>query len=186
MTTQVFNPLGFYCPPNGATPDYIIYHDFKSWLSYGLLSCWLSVDPDDPNANCNFPAPWTREDVHELRGYFLDLVETVIARLWKGRAEAGDGYLDNISQSVCVGERDEDGTLLGHSDEVLLTWYVRLDNDSMMFELSCTGADPECIWLAYEAVADRQKVLAVLREARATIDDKSWTVLEELAGEVQA
>jgi hypothetical protein len=53
MKEQVFNPMSFWCAPNQATPDYIIYDDFRSWVAYGLLTCWLSHDADDPNADCN-------------------------------------------------------------------------------------------------------------------------------------
>lgn len=175
---QTYNPLGFYCPPNGATPDYITYHDFRSWLAYGLLTCWLSHTSDDPNADCNFSRPWTVEDVDELRGHFLDLVETVIVALWKGDYGPGDGEIDGDWQSVCVHPEDDESG----QNETMLTWYIRLDDDAMMFELCCTGADSTAIWLGYDAIADRKKVLAALTEARATVSDsKLYDKLVELA-----
>ena len=44
--------------------------------------------------------PVTREDVQELRSYFLDIVETVIVTLWKGEYKPGDGSIDGDWQSV--------------------------------------------------------------------------------------
>ena len=168
MTLQISNLMKFYCAPNCATPDYITYHDFRSWIAYGLLTCWLGTDSDDPNAECFMSRPFTREDVQELRGYFLDLVETVIVALWKGQYKPGDGSIDGDWQSVVIGKSDENPD----EEETFLTWYVRLDDDAMMFELACTGADSIAIWLGYDAIADRQKVLTVLTEARKTVADE--------------
>jgi len=158
MPEVIANPLGFWCAPNQATPDYVIYDDFRSWLAYGLMECWLGTNTDDPNSEVNMARPVTREDVTELRGYFLDLVETCIVSLWKEQYKPGDGSIDGDWQHLNIGTNDQ--------DETMLTWYVRLDKDSMMFELDCTGSDAVCIWLSYEAIQDRQKVLAVLTEAR--------------------
>lgn len=181
MPTQVSNPMKFYCAPNQATPDYIIYEDFRSWVAYGLLACWLGTDADDPNADCYFARPFTREDVQELRGYFLDLVETVIVALWKGQHRPGDGCIDGDWQSAVIGNSDENPG----EKETFLAWYVRLDEECMMFELDCTGCDPVAIWLSYDAIADRQNVLKVLTEARKTVADEGeqsevWRRLVEL------
>ena len=181
MPSQMFNPLHFWCAPNQATPDYIIYHDFHSWLAYGLRTCWLGSDADDPNADCYMARPITRGDVQELRAYFLDLVETVIVTLWKGQYRPGDGSIDGDWQSLVIANSDENPG----EEETFLTWYVRLDDDAMLFELSCTGADSIAIWLGYDAIADRTKVLKVLAEARKALDavgDQSavWPKLVEL------
>lgn len=182
MPKQVYNPLKFYCPPNGATPDYIVYHDFKSWVAYGLLACWLSHDADDPNADCSFDRPVTKDDVQELRRIFLDLLETTIVALWTGENNPGDGEIDQRNPQHVFIDTDESG-------EGMLSWYVRLDGPSddedesdasMMFELACQGEDSHCIWLAYDAIEDRAEVLKVLREARETIGDKVWDELEKL------
>lgn len=168
MTTQVRNPLKFWCAPNQATPDYVIYDDFRQFIAYGLMCCWCSHDPNDPNADANFDRPLTVEDVKELRGYFLDLVETVITSLWKQQYSPGDGDIDGDWQHLIIGDE-------------MMTWYIRLDDDAMMFSLDCTGADSENIWLGYKGIEDRAEVLKVLTEARQTIDDVVW---QDLINEV--
>lgn len=181
MTEQVFNPLRFRCAPNQATPDYVIYDDFRSWIAYGLLTCWLGSDADDPNSECYMARPVTREDVQELRHYFLNLVETVVVTLWKGEYKPRDGCIDGDWQSLVIGNGDENPG----EDETLLTWYVRLDDEAMMFELDCTGSDLIAIWLSYDAIADRRNVLKVLFEARRTLastgdHSEVWPKLIEL------
>lgn len=181
MPAQVFNPMKFWCAPNQATPDYVIYHDFRSWIAYGLLICWLGSDADDPDADCYMARPFTREDVQELRHYFLNLVETAIVTLWKGQYRPGDGSVDGDWQSVVVGNGDQK---FGE-EETFLTWYIRLDEDAMMFDLISSGADSTAIWLSYDAIADRQNVLKVLTEARKFIADAGeqgevWAKLIEM------
>jgi len=183
VVVQIANPMRFWCAPNQATPDYVIYHDLRSWVGYGLLTCWLGTDADDPNSDCFMARPFTREDVQELRSHFLDLVETVVVALWKGQFRPGDGYIDGDWQTLIIGNNDE------HPDEevTFLTWYVRLDDDAMMFDLECTGADSIAIWLSYEAIADRAAVLKVLTEARKTLapigdQGEVWSKLVELVG----
>ena len=183
MPAQIFNPMSFWCAPNQATPDYVTSDDFRSWIAYGLLACWPGSDADDPNADCHMARPVLREDVRELRAYFLDLVETVVVTLWKGQYRPGDGSIDGDWQSLVVGNGDENPG----EEETFLTWYVRLDDDAMMFDLQCTGADGNAIWLSYDAIADRKTVLQVLAEARKTLDAvgtqaEVWPALVELVG----
>jgi len=182
MPEQVFNPMSFWCAPNQATPDCIIYDDFRSWVAYGLLTCWLSHDADDPNADSNMARPVSRDDVQELRDYFLNLVETVIVALWKDQYKPGDGSIDGDWQSLVIGNSEENPG----EDETILTWYVRLDDDSMMFDLHCSEADGTAIWLSYDAIADRRNVFKVLADARKTVADDGeqsqvWLPLVELA-----
>lgn len=168
--TQVYNPLRFHCAPNQATPDYIVYDDFRMLVAYGLICCWLSADPDDCNRDCSFSRPVDHEDVQELRRQFLDLLDTIIVALWQGDYEPGHGWIDGDYQYTYIGAED---------DPTLLSWQVRLDDDSTMLCLQCTGADDECIWLSYEGIADRQNVLQVLREAReVTGTGTVWDTLE--------
>lgn len=179
--TQTFNPLRFHCAPNQATPDYIIYDDFRSFVAYGLMVCWLSHTADDPNADCNMARPVTRDDVEELRKYFLDLLETVVVALWKEQYKPGDGDIDGNWQSVIIAKNgDESG-----QDETMLTWYVSLRDDAIMLEMSCTGSDPSTIWLSYDALKDRQNVLKVIADASATVPShKLWDDLIEEAAKV--
>lgn len=171
MPEQVYNPLGFHCAPNQATPDYIAYSDLRQFVAYGFISCWLSADSEDPNRDCAFARPVTREDVDELRGYFLDLVETVILSLWKGDYSPGDGEIDGDWEHLYIGNED---------DQVdSLVWDIRLDKDAMMFSLHGYG-DAESIWLKYDAIEDKENVLKVLTEARQTISDNTvWNKLVE-------
>lgn len=176
MQTQTYNPLKYWSAPNQSTPDYVTCYNFRDFVAYGLLECWLSHDPNDPNADCNMARPVDREDVKELRGYFLDVLETAIAALWKEQYKPGDGSIDGDWETLIVGNSDENPG----EEETFLAWYVRLDDDAIMLELSCSGADSTAIWLSYEAIEDRQNVLKVLTEARKTIDDVVWKDLQDL------
>lgn len=184
MTPQVRNPLGFYCSPNGSTPDYIVYHDFKSWLAYGMIVCWLSHTADDPNGDCHFARPYTREDVAELRHYFLSTVETVIVALWRKQCRLGDGDIQGDYKTLSV-ELDEEEDPKQLTQPTFLQWGVRLDDDSIMFDLTCSRSDPIAIWLSYEGIKDRNAVLAAITEARATLQIKYhkevWRPLYRLA-----
>jgi hypothetical protein len=159
----------------------VIYDEFWSWIAYGLLTCWLGTDADDPNADCFMARPITREDVQELRHYFLNLVETVIVAIWKGQYKPGDGDIEGDWQSVVIGNSDENPD----EQETFLTWFVRLDDDCLMFDLQCTVADSIAIWLSYDAISDRAEVLKVLCEARGTLapvgnQGEVWPKLVEL------
>lgn len=100
-TEQVPNPLNFHCASNQATPDYIIYDDFRSFVAYGLWVCWLG-DDNDPNADCYFARPITKQDVKELRGYFLDILESVLMALLQKKVEPGYGEVDGDWPSLHI------------------------------------------------------------------------------------
>jgi hypothetical protein len=167
---QTSNPLGFYCAPNHSTPDYVTYDDFAQFVAYGLMSCWLSHDANDPNADCNMARPVTVGDVADLRTNFLDALEEAIIDLWREDKIPGEGILDQRTDTVVIGLNDEEND--GHED-TLLRWYVRLDHDAIMMELDCTDADPECIWLGYEGIEDRKNVLKVLQNARKVVGQRN-------------
>lgn len=179
MQVQVFNPLKFLSASNQATPDYVAYDDFRMFVAYGLMCCWCSDDPEDPNDYSNISRPITRDDVKELRGYFLDLVETVVTSLWKGQCSPGDGEIDGDWQHLIIGHE-------------MITWRVRMNKDAMMFSIDCNSAESENIWLrfiylAYKGIEDRAEVLKVLTEARATIDDEVWPdLVTEVAAQTPA
>ena len=176
---QIYNPLGFTCAPNQSTPDYIAYDDFRQWLAYGLIVCWLSHDRNDPDADCAMGRPVTRDDVQEMRRVFLDLVETVTAAIWRGDYGPGDGEIDGDYQHVYIGPDGDDSG----SDLCVLTWRPRLDADSIMMEMECSGGDSTVIWLNYAGIEDRAHVAAVLTEARrATATGEIWDKLAALVG----
>ncbi len=161
--------MGFYCPPNGSTPDYIVYHDFESWLAYGMVMCWLSHDPSDPNADSNMSRPVTRGDVEDLRDLFLNVVEFVVEALWTKEYEPGHGDIDGDQVYVTIAKEGENGDSYDH-DATHITWRVRLDDDSAMFVMDISGSDDHAIWLAYDSLDDRLKVLEALQKARATMN----------------
>lgn len=175
QTKQVFNPLGFYCAPNSATPDYIVYDDFRMFVAYGLMCCWPSHDLNHPDADCNMARPVTRDDVKELRGYFLDLLETSIIALWKRDHGPGDGDVDADTNSLIIGNEEL------NQEETFIDWRVCFQDDSIMYTMGCTGCDDEAIWLGYKGIQNRENVLRVLTDANQSIDSEVWPVLVEEA-----
>lgn len=171
MPEQTYNPLGSWCAPNATDPSYAICHDFRQFVAYGLVQCWLSRDPADPNADCYFPRPWGRDDVAKLRGYFLNLMQTVARALWRGDYQPGDRWIEGEPQTVCVGTDDQ--------DEVHLTWYVCLQDDAVMLSLNCDGADDVDVWLSYEAFVNRKVVVETLTKAHELCGGETWDSLLE-------
>lgn len=179
-TEQVFNPLGFYCASNSATPDYIVYDNFRMFVAYGLMCCWPSADPDDCNRDCNMVRPFTLNDVKELRKVFLDALQLSIVALWQGEIEPGDGgFDDNIigrfsyNKWVYIDvENAEDA-----DNTTSLTWDVYLNDNDIMMQLNCTGNDDEAIWLSYKGIEDRANVVKVLTDACRSIDEEVWPEL---------
>lgn len=161
-----YNPMGFTCAPNQATPDYVSYSDFYQFVAYGFVTCWLGTDSGDPNSDCAFQRPVTHEDVNELREHFLDTLETVIGGLWNEDLERGSGYVDGEYQSVIFSTDD--------SADEMIQWIARLDDESIMLEMVCPDGDSTCIWLDYEALDDRRKVLEVLETANRLVGTKVW------------
>lgn len=174
---QTANPLNYRCAPNAATPEYVPSWNFPRWLAYGMKVCWLGSTSGDVNADCNFPRPVCEDDVAELRDIFLDLVETVVVALWKKDYEPGHGDVDGDFRSLILSAEDD-------SEEVeIISWYVRLDKDVMMFSMSCTEGSSIDIWLDYDAIDDREEVVAALEAARKTIGfGEVWDKLLEEAG----
>jgi hypothetical protein len=165
---HVRNPMGFHIQPNQATPNYTIYEDFRSWLAYGLMSCWFGNEAD-PNAHCNMARPVTTEDVCELREFFIETVEAVISDLWDGDIAPGSGVVERLQNSDRTLVIGKEGDHIGDND-TLIRWSARLDDDSIMFEMEVF--DETAIWLSYDALKDRENVLKVLTEARQYVNDK--------------
>lgn len=161
-------------PSNDAS--YVTETNFRDFVAWGMGECWLSHDPDDCNADANMARPITTSDVRELRGYFLDALETIIAALWEGDYEPGEGWIDGSFNSLIIGNEEEG------DDETFIQWGVRLDKDVIMMELSVSGSDGQAIWLSYDAITDRKNVLKVLKEAnKYTFNNKVYNKLKELA-----
>lgn len=169
MKTQTANPLRYTCAPNYAGPDYIAYRDFRGFVAYGLMRCWLGTDANDPNSECYFSRPITREDVQELREMFLDCLESIICHIWKGDLKPGQGDLQSFDFATMIVAKDEND-----NNETFFQWYPRLNDDAIMMELS---GEAMTIWLSYEALEDRENVIKVLQEARATVSGEVWDKL---------
>jgi hypothetical protein len=166
------------CPMGrpGNDASYVTETNFRDFVAFGLMKSWLGSGPDSPNEDVNMVRPITTEDVTDLRGYFLNLLETVIVCLWRGDLTPGSGYTEEDPECLIVGDDDEDDG----DDYTIIEWGCRLDKDAIMLELTATGCDPEAIWLSYDAIADRQNVVKVLTEARQFVSDKDvWDKLVE-------
>lgn len=168
---QVCNPMGFTCPSN-YPEHYVAKRDVRSFVSYCLHRCWLGTDPRDPNADCYFVRPVTREDVRDLRQIFLEVFSDVLCDLWDGSAGPGDGELDVSSEqrlSIDIPDAKEND-----QDPGLLGWDVSLgdEEEGICFTLWCADGEDCAVSLDYSAVSDHQQVLAVLREAYATVGQK--------------
>lgn len=151
----------------GGNASLVVETNFREFVASGLASCWLSGDPDDVNANCSFVRPLTADDVIELRGYFLDTLETLIVGLWKRVWTPGMGWVDSDTQQTLTIDTDDGESF----DSDLAQWSVRLDKDAIMMELGVSGTDPDILWLDYRAIKCRKKVVEVLREARQYVTD---------------
>ena len=67
------NPLGYWCPPNGATPEYVPARGVEAFIAYGLLVSW--IDPE--RTVCKV----TPQDVCDLREGFLNCLEDAVRHI---------------------------------------------------------------------------------------------------------
>lgn len=174
---EVMWPMGR--PSNDAS--YVTETDFRDFVAWGMGECWLSHDPDDCNADASMARPITTSDVKELRGYFLDALETIIAALWEKDYEPGEGWIDGSFNSLIIGPELAEDEESNGNDDTFIQWGVRLDKDAMMMELSVSGSDGTAIWLSYDALTDRKSVLNVLKEANKITGGKVYDKLKKLA-----
>lgn len=166
---QVYNPLGYNCRPNEASPNYVAYDDFRLLTGYGLIVSWFSHTPDDPNGDCNFTRPVTRQDVLELRRIFLKVLSDTVYYLWKDILEPGEGDLDlPHDPRMFIGLPDD---ARNGDDDVTIEWCVSLRDDAICLSMRilCPTDDDQAIWLSYAALEKRWYVLATLREAYTTV-----------------
>lgn len=172
MTTTAIerNPMGFYCPPNGAAADVISETDFERFIAYGMCVCWLHDERYLPNDWQTF----TPEVIQEIRDNFLNIVEGTLQFLWLGEFEVGqenfdsDMFGDGCETIVSDHEDEEQSTR-----EFLIRWMpFRIDDDCIIFDMD--GAilkgegmwgDPNTLFLDMEAVQDKQLVRDTLRKA---------------------
>ena len=165
------NPLGYYCAPNGATPDYVASYNIRDFLAYGFICCYDCVTPD------NFTM-WNlvqADDVKWLRENFLRVVEKLILNLYGGTVEIPTKEDDfdpgQWSESLFIGDDDENDP---DGEQFMFDWTpgpvhedaIALVLRSTLTKGEGTGGDDEVIWLAHEALQDRAAVKAAIEEAR--------------------
>ena len=156
------NPGGYWCPPNGATPEYIPAQDIGEFIAYGLLVCW--IDPE--HTVCKV----TPGNVCDLREGFLNCLEDAV-RFWRDQEVGRDTGCDPAQPTVSFDLPDGESCETG--------WcFERVDNDALLFVMFWTGADDLAIWLAREAIEGKeQEALAALQAARRLLDGKQARLL---------
>lgn len=177
MPVATRNPMNFRSC--GSCPDYIAYPYFDGFVAYGMMECWPS-HTNDLNQDWEHPIKLDTDHVTELRGNFLDLLESTITGLWAGELEEGQGALDTHLSCDKTTHID---------DETYFDWYVTLQDDAIMFQLMLLGDKPQDVatfWLDYTAIEHRPTVVKVLKEAFAIIGKDTWAKLEALATEQPA
>ena len=168
------NPLNFRCAPNEATPDYVAYENFDSFVAYGFMLCWL---PPHEYAGWSW---LQRDDIRWLREHLLQALESVIVDLWTGDIELSNERYEQFDAGdfesfiVCDNKNEEYRT-----EEHLFQWFPRfiepdgtiaLDLSFSVLETAVSDCHPyseeQTIWLRPEGYADRAKVREVLAAAR--------------------
>lgn len=171
------NPMKSRWAPNEATPDYVASYNIEDFIGYGFICCYECLAPE------NFTM-WNmvqRNDVKWLRAYFLDILEQLILSWYEGDIEIGSKDFDHSDwgESLNIGNSDD-----GDEEEFMITiapYCVHEDAMAMGFDYSLlvgegTGGEDEVIWLAFEALKDRQYVYDTIEKAR-TINglvDRAW------------
>ncbi len=163
------NPLKFHCAPNGTDPFYATEHDFERFVAFGLLASYNHLLGQGCEA---FSA--TEEDVFWLRQNFLSEVENAILAVPDLLAEEGkEAYQKHSCYYHGV---NSEGVRIAMVDktkwrEIYFQWrFHRLDKEDeepsvLLFALDW-GEDEFPIWLALDALDDKNKVAAVLAKAR--------------------
>ena len=157
------NPMGFYCAPNQATPDYVCYSDIRMFIAYGMMVCHCDlqdVKGYTPNAS----------HYHELRGYFLDTVERalrVYPELERGKEVQED--LQGYGSMLYTADADREGVKDGKSpeNEFDFTWHVeRVDHEGnvcLSLDWAFVGNsnhheyDSSAMWIAAEVMTGHKR-----------------------------
>ena len=173
-TKQIWNPLGYYCAPNAASPHYTEHHDFENLIACGLVECWLGSSSEDPNADAHFGRPVDLEDVRDLRRIFLDMISNMLLQFWSGDIDPGEGVLDLGCDQIDLGVGGDEA-----DPDHYVRWDCDLREDCIILTMGW-GGDDQAIFLSYEAIVDREKVMETLRKAYASIDGCVDPALEKL------
>lgn len=159
MTDKIdfHNPLGYYCSPNGATPDYVASYDLRSFLAYGMMLC--DVREDDPRI--------THEDVYWLRKDFLDYMNNVVTGFKNDEPKDKGGNSWDASDGIIIGDEIDDKPEIGYR------WaYARRNTDkTLLIEMweSTSGESSSFnttrIWIAESAISNKRNSLQVIKKA---------------------
>ena len=157
------NPMGYWCAPNGATPEYVAAHKFEDFIAYGLI---VGNITGEDNGGCS------ELDTYTVRQDFIDYMKSVVELYDK--AEVGERTMCDPSNGVSIGNSDE-GT-----DETFYNWVFDMrDSDghlaiifhwSFMPVVGLGSSDETVIWLDPEALEDKELVQTIFAKAEAAIE----------------
>lgn len=150
-STASVNPLNYWCPPNGCTPEYIPASSIEDFLAYGVLRCW--IDPRDTICQV------TLEDVADLREAFLNAVESAVM-CWREQ-EIGKPIGSDPAEPTVIFD-------LPDGDYCLACWiWERVDEDALLFILAFSGSDDLAIWFSRESIEGKEpEAVAAIEAAR--------------------
>ena len=178
--TEKLNPLGFYCPPNGATPDYISTWPIEDFLGYGLLLCHSDLREDSFSLH-EVMGPGT---VTALRERFLDIVEDLILYIYEGIVDVpcsgfDSDQFDSDNEVLVSKWREGDPNHDQEAEEeVALFWFPDFIDveGTIALSFNCEqrlgefcGGDSHTIWLGRDAYLNPVEVRAALTNARKAI-----------------
>lgn len=154
------NPLGYWCAPNEASPEYVPSSTAEDFIGYALYLCYL----DEDSTSCKVGA----EEIYWLREDFLSYL--------KGTVEYLDEMLDGFHPDYPLDDEGSDGISLDcppeDSDNYESVWW-RADQYSegaVSFEW-CWSSSPDriAIWVE-ESVLRDPHTLEVIELAKTEIE----------------
>ena len=158
------NPMGYYCAPNGATPDYVATSKFEDFIAYGLM---IGNITGEDRGGCD------EFDTYTVRKDFIDYMKYVVENYDEAEPGRKSTGCDS-SDGVTIGNSDE-GT-----DESFFNWiFDQRDSDgrlaiifhwSFMPVVGLGSSDSKTIWLESEALEDKELVQTIFAKAEAAIE----------------
>lgn len=157
------NPLGFWCAPNQATPDYVSCSNVADFIAYGMMLCHRELQEMDgytPDAS----------HYHELRGYFLNAVEralTVYPQIKRGKRYHDDDAPQDTLNFTADASRAAVAAGKEPEEEFVFRWLVEtVDSDGnlcLVLNWAFVGsaahheADDVAIWIAAELMQGHKR-----------------------------
>ena len=188
--SDLANPLGYYCAPNAATPDYVPCRDFRQFLAYGFALCYIGEHDTTLTI--------TAADLYALRESFLACVESAMElypEAKPGERVCGDWEsvtLYDASRSEEAIRQGEDAPGYDADHETEAGWrFERLDREDrddwcraqdlesglpereghLLFVWAWSQADDIAIWLSEDCLftegkRDEAMIQKAIAEAR--------------------